>query len=161
MDSFYTIWTLYAGLPLTYTMSSWDQEKAFFHLFMSYKKTPLGLCRPMNCRWGRSVRPEFHPSFSPFAMWVQNLLKFVWVSLIDWKIHYLLYAKDLYLFALLDVLGVVERLCVVNNLILPKEKSGLCPRFLGSNLKILGISCLIDFCLPGGQGHSREFNCVV
>lgn len=33
--------------------------------------------------------------------------------------------------------------CTVKNLTLPKERSGLCPQLLGSNLQALGMSCLV------------------
>lgn len=55
----------------------------FLPLHLTGYKKVSPFSRLMNYRWGRSVRPEFHPSFSPLAMQVQNLLKFVWGSLID------------------------------------------------------------------------------
>lgn len=50
-------------------------KKAFVCLFSVYileKAFSLGLYRPLKYRLARSLRPEFHLSFKPFAMQMKN-----------------------------------------------------------------------------------------
>lgn len=68
------------------------------------KVPPPALYKTMSYRLAKSVRPEIHSSFNPFVMQVIKMHKFGCVS----KKYGRLCAKDLYLFAFLDAMGITE-----------------------------------------------------